>query len=80
MRRNNYSSLIINNIFVDYMSSFSFSFKLYVYAINYIWFLSLAARSHVNRMCMAAEIPLIESGSAGYLGQATVYKRVRKYN
>lgn len=27
------------------------------------------ARRHVNKMCMAAEIPLVESGTAGYLGQ-----------
>ncbi|UYV84845.1 UBA2 [Cordylochernes scorpioides] len=30
------------------------------------------ARSHVNRMCLAANIPLLESGSAGYLGQTTL--------
>uniref|UniRef100_A0A158P8S8 SUMO-activating enzyme subunit n=1 Tax=Angiostrongylus cantonensis TaxID=6313 RepID=A0A158P8S8_ANGCA len=28
-----------------------------------------AARNHVNRMCHAAKVPLIESGSAGYFGQ-----------
>lgn len=28
-----------------------------------------AARNHVNRMCLAADIPLIESGTAGYAGQ-----------
>lgn len=28
-----------------------------------------AARNHVNRMCLAADIPLIESGTAGYDGQ-----------
>ncbi|KAM8890930.1 SUMO-activating enzyme subunit 2 isoform 2-T2 [Spinachia spinachia] len=33
------------------------------------------ARNHVNRMCLAADIPLIESGSAGYLGQVTVIKK-----
>lgn len=33
------------------------------------------ARCHVNRMCLAADIPLVESGSAGYLGQVTVIKR-----
>lgn len=27
-------------------------------------------------MCLAADIPLIESGSAGYLGQVTVIKKV----
>lgn len=31
-----------------------------------------AARNHVNRVCLAADIPLIESGTAGYLGQVTV--------
>ncbi|KAF9511239.1 hypothetical protein BS47DRAFT_1346954 [Hydnum rufescens UP504] len=30
---------------------------------------NLDARRHVNRMCMAAGTPLIESGTAGYLGQ-----------
>ncbi len=34
-----------------------------------------AARSHVNRLCLAADVPLIESGSAGYLGQVTLIKR-----
>lgn len=29
-------------------------------------------------MCLAADIPLIESGTAGYLGQVTVIKKVRK--
>ncbi|KAA1477921.1 hypothetical protein DENSPDRAFT_809164 [Dentipellis sp. KUC8613] len=30
---------------------------------------NLDARRHVNKMCMAGEIPLVESGTAGYLGQ-----------
>ncbi|KLO06151.1 hypothetical protein SCHPADRAFT_1002503 [Schizopora paradoxa] len=30
---------------------------------------NLDARRHVNRMCLAANIPLVESGTAGYLGQ-----------
>ncbi|KAF8650727.1 hypothetical protein AX16_005100 [Volvariella volvacea WC 439] len=30
---------------------------------------NLGARRHVNKMCMAAQIPLVESGTAGYLGQ-----------
>ncbi|KAF7327636.1 Ubiquitin-like modifier activating enzyme 2 [Mycena kentingensis (nom. inval.)] len=30
---------------------------------------NLEARRHVNKMCMAAQIPLVESGTAGYLGQ-----------
>ena len=39
-----------------------------------------AARNHVNRMCLAAGVPLIESGSAGYLGQVTVIKKARDYH
>lgn len=34
-----------------------------------------AARSHVNRLCLAADVPLIESGSGGYLGQVTLIKK-----
>jgi len=36
-----------------------------------------AARSHVNRMCLAADIPLVESGTAGYLGQVTVIRKCK---
>ncbi|KAJ2755083.1 E1 ubiquitin-activating protein uba2 [Coemansia pectinata] len=35
---------------------------------------NLEARRHVNTMCLAAHVPLIESGTAGYLGQVTVIK------
>jgi len=34
---------------------------------------NLDARFHVNRLCLAAEVPLIESGTAGYLGQTSVH-------
>ena len=34
-----------------------------------------AARSHVNRMCLAADVPLIESGSEGYMGQTFLIKK-----
>ena len=34
-----------------------------------------AARNHVNRLCLAADVPLVESGTAGYLGQVTVIKK-----
>jgi ubiquitin-like 1-activating enzyme E1 B len=30
---------------------------------------NVEARRHVNRMCLAADVPLIESGTQGYLGQ-----------
>ncbi|KAJ1722599.1 E1 ubiquitin-activating protein uba2, partial [Coemansia biformis] len=33
---------------------------------------NLDARRHVNAMCLATRVPLIESGTAGYLGQVTV--------
>jgi len=33
---------------------------------------NLPARRHVNRMCLGAEVPLIESGTEGYVGQVTV--------
>lgn len=36
---------------------------------------NIAARSHVNRMCLAADVPLIESGTAGYLGNVSVIKK-----
>ncbi|XP_014664793.1 PREDICTED: SUMO-activating enzyme subunit 2-like [Priapulus caudatus] len=34
-----------------------------------------AARNHVNRMCLNVDVPLVESGTAGYLGQVTVIKK-----
>ena len=37
------------------------------------------ARNHVNRMCLAADIPLVESGTAGYLGQVTVIRWDRSF-
>lgn len=33
------------------------------------------ARNHVNRMCLNAEVPLIESGTAGYNGQVELIKK-----
>ncbi|KAF5837889.1 hypothetical protein DUNSADRAFT_3722 [Dunaliella salina] len=38
---------------------------------------NLEARRHVNRLAMAAEVPLVESGTAGYLGQVTVHLKNR---
>jgi len=43
---------------------------------EFLWDCLTAARNHVNRMCLAADVPLIESGTAGYLGQVTVVKKV----
>ncbi|KAJ6642764.1 SUMO-activating enzyme subunit 2 [Pseudolycoriella hygida] len=33
------------------------------------------ARNHVNRMCLTANVPLIESGTAGYNGQIELIKK-----
>eukprot|EP00249_Psilotum_nudum_P016082 c25648_g1_i1 orf=404-2404(-) len=38
---------------------------------------NLDARRHVNRLCLAAGVPLIESGTTGYLGQVTVHVKGR---
>ncbi len=35
---------------------------------------NLDARRHVNRLCMAAGVPLVESGTQGYLGQVTLIR------
>ncbi|KAK2080672.1 hypothetical protein QBZ16_000526 [Prototheca wickerhamii] len=34
---------------------------------------NLEARRHVNRLCLAARVPLVESGTAGFLGQVSVH-------
>lgn len=34
------------------------------------------ARRHVNKLCQAAGVPLIESGTAGYMGQAVPIVKV----
>lgn len=37
---------------------------------------NLDARRYVNRMCLAADVPLIESGTTGFNGQVQVIKKV----
>ncbi|KAL7401593.1 hypothetical protein ABVT39_001847 [Epinephelus coioides] len=54
----------------DYNVEFFRKFMLVMNALD-----NRAARNHVNRMCLAADIPLIESGTAGYLGQVTMIKK-----
>jgi ubiquitin-like 1-activating enzyme E1 B len=38
---------------------------------------NVSARRHVNRLCLAADKPLVEAGTQGYLGQAFVIKKGR---
>ncbi|KAH8205304.1 hypothetical protein TruAng_000551 [Truncatella angustata] len=45
-------------------------FKLVFNALD-----NLDARRHVNRMCLAADVPLIESGTTGFNGQVQVIKK-----
>ncbi|XP_031825915.2 ubiquitin-like activating enzyme 2 [Nomia melanderi] len=54
----------------DYGISFFKTFKLVMNALD-----NRAARNHVNRMCLAADVPLIESGTAGYEGQVELIKK-----
>ncbi|EDQ87356.1 uncharacterized protein MONBRDRAFT_33435 [Monosiga brevicollis MX1] len=57
------------NIFdADFNLAYFERFDLVLNALD-----NLKARRHVNRMCLAANRPLIESGSAGYLGQVSVH-------
>ncbi|GAA5825052.1 hypothetical protein JCM3770_004514 [Rhodotorula araucariae] len=51
---------------VDYFKSFDFVMN----ALD-----NLDARRHVNKMCLAADIPLLESGTSGYVGQVQPIKR-----
>lgn len=37
---------------------------------------NLDARRHVNKMCLAADVPLIESGTTGFNGQVQIIKKV----
>lgn len=39
---------------------------------------NLAARRYVNGMCLMTRVPLIESGTAGYLGQTSIIINVHK--
>ncbi|XP_014494359.1 SUMO-activating enzyme subunit 2 [Vigna radiata var. radiata] len=38
---------------------------------------NLDARRHVNRLCLAANVPLVESGTTGFLGQVTIHVKGR---
>ena len=52
---------------VDWYQSFAIVFN----ALD-----NVEARRHVNKMCIAADVPLIESGTTGFNGQVQVIKKV----
>ncbi|XP_017074125.1 SUMO-activating enzyme subunit 2 [Drosophila eugracilis] len=54
----------------DYGVNFFKKFDVVLSALD-----NRAARNHVNRMCLNADVPLIESGTAGYNGQVELIKR-----
>ncbi|XP_023295658.2 SUMO-activating enzyme subunit 2 [Lucilia cuprina] len=54
----------------DYGVNFFKKFDVVLNALD-----NRAARNHVNRMCLNAEVPLIESGTAGYNGQVELIKK-----
>ena len=54
----------------QYGLEFFDSFDLVINALD-----NVSARKHVNRLCLAADKPLIEAGTQGYLGQAFVIKK-----
>jgi ubiquitin-like 1-activating enzyme E1 B len=58
-----------NQFGVDWFGSFDIVFN----ALD-----NLDARRHVNRMCLAADVPLIESGTTGFNGQVQVIKKVKR--
>lgn len=37
---------------------------------------NIDARRHVNKMCIVADVPLIESGTTGFNGQVQVIRKV----
>ncbi|KAG2388436.1 hypothetical protein C9374_000600 [Naegleria lovaniensis] len=45
-------------------------FKLVINALD-----NVDARRHVNRLCLAANIPMLDGGTAGYLGQVKSYQK-----
>lgn len=51
---------------IEWFSSFTIVFN----ALD-----NLEARRHVNKMCIAADVPLIESGTTGFNGQVQVIKK-----
>ncbi|KAG0141328.1 hypothetical protein CROQUDRAFT_51885 [Cronartium quercuum f. sp. fusiforme G11] len=58
------TALQANILEPTYSADFFSSFDLVLNALD-----NLTARRHVNKICVAARVPLVESGTAGYTGQ-----------
>lgn len=64
-------------IYIQYLFIYTFLFSSYDYGVTFFKQFKLVlnaldnrvARNHVNRMCLAANVPLVETGTAGYAGQ-----------
>jgi len=52
---------------IDFFKSFHFVFN----ALD-----NVDARRHVNKMCIAADVPMVDSGTTGFYGHAQVIKKV----
>lgn len=61
-----HASIFDSNYDVDFFERFDIVFN----ALD-----NLAARRHVNKMCLAADVPLIESGTTGFNGQVQAIKK-----
>ncbi|CAH2257408.1 SUMO-activating enzyme subunit 2 [Pararge aegeria] len=61
-----HDSVISNDYGVNYFKQFN----MVMNALD-----NRVARNHVNRMCLAANIPLIETGTAGYAGQVELIQK-----
>lgn len=61
-----HASIFDSQYDVDFFESFDIVFN----ALD-----NLAARRHVNKMCLAANVPLIESGTTGFNGQVQAIKK-----
>lgn len=66
-----------NNSFQNYFFSNDYGvnyFKQFNIVLNALD--NRVARNHVNRMCLAANVPLIETGTAGYAGQVFIITNI----
>ncbi|KZC06130.1 SUMO-activating enzyme subunit 2 [Dufourea novaeangliae] len=61
---------ILKNLVMTGFTDIEIKFTLVMNALD-----NRSARNHVNRMCLAADVPLIESGTAGYEGQVELIKK-----